>query len=170
MAPPAAITELNSNVMPIPLCVQHIFNAGWCAYIPLDALTMAACHCVLTAPNHQGDSSLSLTLACKIQVSSSRFDQSKEQLLTAFEFMQALSTLIWVIRNCLKAGPGGLIGGATAHAIADCFQIHYEHIQHQQDFSENFQVYLAYDIFLCHVYLQFQGNLHIDVWHKLVFE
>lgn len=169
-APPAAMTELDPNIMPIPLRVQRIFNAGWSAYVPLDTLTTAACHRALTATNRQGDSSLSLSSAGEIQVSNSRFDQSKERLLTAFEFMQASSTLVWVIRNCLKAGPEGQIGGPTAHAIADCFQIHYERIQRRQDFGENFQVYLAYDIFLRHAYLQSQGNLRMDVWHRLVFE
>lgn len=155
--------------MPIPLWVQRVFNAGWTTYVPLDALTTAACHRALTATSCQGDSALSLTLSGELQVSNAKFDLSKERHLTAFEFMQASTTLIWVIRNCLKAGPEGPIGGPTAHAIADSVQVHYEHIQCRQDFGDNFPVYLAYDIFLRHAYLQAQGNLHMDIWHGLTF-
>lgn len=88
------MTEINPNIMPILLCVQCIFNAGWCIYVSFDALMIAACHWAFMALNCQGDSSLSLTSAGEIEVSSSRFDQSKKHLLSVFEFMQASSTLV----------------------------------------------------------------------------
>lgn len=162
--------ELDPNVMPIPLRIQRVFNLGWNVYVPLDLLTNAACHRALTSSNRHSDSAFSLSASGELQVSSARFDLSKERHLTAYEFMQASKTLVWVIRHCLKAGSEGLIGGPTAQAIADSFKQHYDRIQHRHDFGEHFSVYLAYDIYIRHAYLQSGGTCSVHDWHKLVFE
>ncbi|KAG6882589.1 hypothetical protein C0993_009935, partial [Termitomyces sp. T159_Od127] len=169
-APPTSSSELDPNIMPIPLHIQRVFNAGWTTYVPLDLLTNAACHRAMTASSRHGDSSLSLSSSGELQVSSSRFDLSRERHLTAYEFMQASKTLVWVIRFCLRAGPEGLVGGPTAHAIADSFEAHYDRIQRRHDFGEHFPVYLAYDIYIRHAYLQNGGSVSVHEWHKLVFE
>ncbi|KAG6876695.1 hypothetical protein C0993_001085 [Termitomyces sp. T159_Od127] len=36
---PTATKELNPNIMPIPFCIQQVFNVGWTTYVLLDALT-----------------------------------------------------------------------------------------------------------------------------------
>ncbi|KAG6851801.1 hypothetical protein C0995_008126, partial [Termitomyces sp. Mi166 len=79
--------------------------------------------------------------------------------------MQASTTLVHVIRTCLKAGDEGQIGGPTAHAIADAFAKHYNHIKQCPDFGQHFQAYFAYDIYICHAYLQKNGNLRVEDWH-----
>lgn len=162
--------ELDPNVMPIPLRIQRVFNLGWHVYVPLDLLTNAACHRALTSSNRNSDSAFSLSATGELQVSSARFDLSKERFLSAYEFLQASKTLVWVIRHCLKAGSEGVIGGPTAHAIADSFQQHYDRIHHRHDFGDHFPVYLAYDIYIRHAYLQSGGTCCVHDWHKLVFE
>lgn len=84
--------------------------------------------------------------------------------------MQASRTLVWVICHCLKAGVEGQIGGPTAQAIANSFEQHYNRIQHCHDFGEYFPVYLAYDIYIRHAYLQSGGICSVHDWHKLGFE
>ncbi|KAG6872535.1 hypothetical protein C0995_009056 [Termitomyces sp. Mi166 len=71
-------TNLNSNVMPISLCIERVFNASWTSYIPLDQLTNAACYQALTTSSKQDDSALSLSLSGKLQVLVAHFDPSKE--------------------------------------------------------------------------------------------
>ncbi|KAH0578007.1 hypothetical protein H2248_005566, partial [Termitomyces sp. 'cryptogamus'] len=158
-APPQAAAELDPNVMPIPVRVQRVFNTGWTVYVPLDLLTNAACHRALTASNRHSDFSLSLTASGELQVSNSKFDHSKEHYMSALEFMQASATLIWVICLCLQASPEALIGSPTARAIATFFQAHYNYIQHRLDFGDTFPVYLAYNIYIHHAYLQNNGNI-----------
>ncbi|KAG6895100.1 hypothetical protein C0992_003147 [Termitomyces sp. T32_za158] len=169
-APPASATELDPNVMPIPLRIQRVFNTGWSTYVPLDLLTKAACHRALTASNRHGDSALSISSSGELQVSSAKFDLSKERHISAYEFMQASKTLVWVLRHCLKAGPESQIGGPTAQAIASSFETHYDRIQHRHDFGDHFPVYLAYDIYIRHAYLQSGGAIRVQDWHRLVFE
>ncbi|KAG6883203.1 hypothetical protein C0993_007393 [Termitomyces sp. T159_Od127] len=67
-------------------------------------------------------------------------------------------TFVWVLRQSLKAGLEGLIGGPTTQAITTAFQAHYDHLQHRPDFNDIFQVYLACDFYMRHAYLQSQGN------------
>ncbi|KAG6875456.1 hypothetical protein C0992_003773 [Termitomyces sp. T32_za158] len=169
-APPVASAELDPNVMPIPLRIQRVFNAGWVTYVPLDQLTNAACHRALSASGRHGDSALSLSALGELQVSAAKFDLSKERHLSAYEFMQASKTLVWVICHCLKAGPEGQIGGPTVVAIANSFEQHYDRIQHRHDFGNHFPVYLAYDIYIHHAYLQSGGTISVHDWHRLVFE
>ncbi|KNZ79967.1 hypothetical protein J132_08409 [Termitomyces sp. J132] len=159
VSPPQAAAELDPNVMPIPVRVQRVFNTGWTVYVPLDLLTNAACHRALTASNRHSDFSLSLTASGELQVSNSKFDHSKEHYMSALEFMQASATLIWVICLCLQASPEALIGSPTARAIATFFQAHYNYIQHRLDFGDTFPVYLAYNIYIHHAYLQNNGNI-----------
>ncbi|KAG6888600.1 hypothetical protein C0992_008097, partial [Termitomyces sp. T32_za158] len=136
-APPVLSAELDPNIMPILLCIQWVFNMGWVTYIPLDYLTNAACHRVLSASGRQGNSALSLSASGELQVLVAKFDLSRKCHLTAYKFMQAFKTLVWVIWHCLKAG------GPMAQAIVQLFKQHYDCIQHRHDFGEQFLVYFT---------------------------
>ncbi|KAG6884278.1 hypothetical protein C0993_012543 [Termitomyces sp. T159_Od127] len=94
---PVEAGELDPNVLPIPLCIQQVFNAGWSTYVPLDLLTNAACYRALIAADKHGNSAVSLSATEELQVLGTQFDLSQERHLSPFEFLQASKTLVWVI-------------------------------------------------------------------------
>lgn len=71
------------------------------------------------------------------------FDASKEQKMTAMDWLDASGQYVKLLRQHLQGGDDDEPGGPTVADLADAWDVHFRCIQSKPNFMEQFEVYLV---------------------------
>ncbi|KAF5384067.1 hypothetical protein D9615_003233 [Tricholomella constricta] len=159
--------KLDPNLIVIPEKVIRTLRNGWWDYIPLDALSNAACRKAAFAPVRQNDGSITVS-ANGFNFRSSGFNCENELQMTREEWCQAARNFLLALQNHLVAYNEW--DEDEADDIIDGFSAHFHDIQARSDFEANFMVYLMYDIQIRRQWLIVRGSDDPDEFDLMEFQ